>query len=149
MSAAFYNTRVNISQLNSERIVSVLLISIFVLLLTISVLLYNFIGLNWINLGIHCLLICSFIAFIFSLNNISQVSILGDSVLVKKSNSKRFVTPITSIRKLRHLKFFNLYIYSLEFKVDGQKQKIRFLSGIDKISDIQRLNQLRKYKAAS
>ena len=140
--------KVILSSLNTEKIISFTLISIFCFLLLISALLYNFIGLSWENLIIHSLMICVFILFFFSLNKISQVSILGDCVIVKKSNSRRIVTPIKAIKKVRHVPIFKFQLYSLEFKLDGQNQKVRFLSTTDKNSDIELLTAHKRMKAA-
>ena len=93
-------------------------------------------------------MICVFIWFFFSLNKISQVSILGDCVIVKKSNSRRIVTPIKAIKKVRHVPIFKFQLYSLEFKLDGQNQKVRFLSTTDKNSDIELLTAHKRIKAA-
>lgn len=140
--------KIILSSLNTEKIISFTLISIFSLLLIVSVLLYNFIGLSWENLIIHGMMIGVFILFFFSLNNISQVSILGDSVIVKKSTSKRYVAPIKSIRNVRHIPIFKLQLYSLEFKLDGHKQKVHFLSTAEKTSEVQLLTANRKMKIA-
>ena len=140
--------KIILSIINTEKIVSIALISIFSFLLIISIFLYNFIGLSWENLIIHGLMIFVFILFFFSLNNISQVSIIGDCILVKKSNTKRYITPIKSIRKVRQFPLFRFQLYSLEFKIDGNKQKVRFLSTIDKVIEIQRLAPHRPLKVA-
>lgn len=140
--------KIIISSLNTEKIISFTLISIFCMLLIISILLYNFIGLSWKNLFIHGMMITVFILFFFSLNNISQVSVLGDCVIVKKSSNKRYVAPIKSIRNVRHIPIFKMQLYSLEFKLDGHKQKVHFLSTADKIKDIQLLTSSRRLKVA-
>ncbi len=131
--------KIILSIINTEKIVSVTLICIFSFLLVISLFLYNFIGLSWQNLAIHALMILVFILFFYSLNNISQVSIIGDCILVKKSNTKRYITPIKSIRNVKQIPVFRFQLYSLEFKIDGHKQKVRFLSTVDKVLEIQRL----------
>ena len=140
--------KVILSSLNTEKIISFTLISIFIFLLIISIILYNFIGLSWENLFIHGMMILVFVSFFFSLNKISQVSILGDCVIVKKSNSSRIVTPIKAIKKVQHIPLFKFQLYSLEFKLDGHNQKIRFLSTPDKTADIQLLTAHRRIKAA-
>ncbi len=140
--------KVILSSLNTEKIISFTLIIIFCFLLIVSALLYNFIGLSWENLIIHGMMICVFILFFFSLNKISQVSVLGDCIIVKKSNSTRIVTPLKAIKKVKHVPLFKLQLYSLEFKLDGRNQKIRFLSTIDKDSDIQLLTAHKRIKVA-
>ncbi len=139
--------KIILSSLNTEKIISFTLIGIFCFLLIISAFLYNFIGMSWENLFIHCMMICVFILFFFSLNKISQVSIIGDCVIVKKSNSSRIVTPIKAIKKVRHIPIFKFQLYSLEFRLDGHNQKVRFLSTLDKISDIQLLTTHKRSQA--
>jgi hypothetical protein len=82
------------------------------------------------------------------MNKISQVSILGDSVIVKMPNSRRIVAPIQSIKKVKQYSLFNYKIYSLEFKLDGKYQKVNFLSATDKNTDIQLLTSHKRMRAA-
>lgn len=140
--------KIILSNLNTEKIISIALISIFIILLVISALLYNFIGLSWENLVIHSLMISVFILFFYTMNKISQVSILGDSVIVKMPNSRRIVAPIQSIKKVKQYSLFNYKIYSLEFKLDGKYQKVNFLSATDKNTDIQLLTSHKRMRAA-
>jgi hypothetical protein len=60
------------------------------------------------------------------------LSLMGEYVIIKKSEGKNFVTPINRIKKCKSTKILRFVFTSFEFHLDGSKRKVFFLSSSEK-----------------
>lgn len=81
--------------------------------------------------------IVSFLTFVFFkylYNDFVDLSLVGEYMIIKKSDKTSLVAPINMIKKCKSTRFLNFIITSVEFNLDGIKRKVFFVSTDEKIS---------------
>ncbi len=129
-----FTSQVHISSDITEKIRTIYF-NYFVLLAVLGlVFLYFYLGLTLELIVLTIFSICSFVFFKYIYNDFVDLSLVGEYMVIKKSDKTSMVAPINMIKKCKSTRFLNLIITSVEFNLDGIKRKVYFVSSDEKIS---------------
>lgn len=96
--------------------------------------LYFYFGLTVEIIILTILSFFSFLFFKYIYNDFVDLSLVGEYMIIKKSDKTSMVAPINMIKKCKSTRFLSLIITSVEFNLDGIKRKVFFVSTDEKIS---------------
>jgi hypothetical protein len=134
MVASKYTNQVNISSELTEKIRTIYfnyLVLVVVLGLT---LVYFTFGITFEFIVLILFSSIAFVFFKFIYNDFVDLSLVGEYMIIKKSDKTSMIAPITKIHKCKSTRFLNLIFTSVEFNLDGIKRKVYFVSSDEKMS---------------
>lgn len=134
MVSSKFTNQVHISSEITEKIRTVYYNYFIILAIIGLTFLYFCFGLT---VEIIIITIVSFLTFVFFkylYNDFVDLSLVGEYMIIKKSDKTSLVAPINMIKKCKSTRFLNFIITSVEFNLDGIKRKVFFVSTDEKIS---------------
>ena len=134
MVSSKFTNQVHISSEITEKIRTVYYNYFIILAIIGLTFLYFCFGLT---VEIIIITIVSFLTFVFFkylYNDFVDLSLVGEYMIIKKSDKTSLVAPINMIKKCKSTRFLSFIITSVEFNLDGIKRKVFFVSTDEKIS---------------
>jgi hypothetical protein len=96
--------------------------------------LYFYFGLTMEIIIVTIFSFFTFVFFKYIYNDFVDLSLVGEYMIIKKSDKTSLVAPINMIKKCKSTPFLSFIITSVEFNLDGIKRKVFFVSTDEKIS---------------
>ncbi len=134
MVASKYTNPVHISSVLSEKIRTIYFKYLVLAAVSGLTLVYFTFGLTIEFIVLMLLSSVAFIFFKFLYNDFVDLSLVGEYMIIKRSDKTSLIAPITKIHKCKSTRFMNLIFTSVEFNLDGIKRKIYFVSSDEKMS---------------
>lgn len=134
MVASKYTNPVHISSALSEKIRTIYFKYLVLAAVSGLTLVYFTFGLTIEFIVLMLLSSVAFIFFKFLYNDFVDLSLVGEYMIIKRSDKTSLIAPITKIHKCKSTRFMNLIFTSVEFNLDGIKRKIYFVSSDEKMS---------------
>lgn len=134
MVSSKFTNQVHISSEITEKIRTIYFnYFVFVAVMGLGFLYFYFgLTLELILLSILTFLVFVFIRYVYS--DFVDLFLVGEYMIIKKSDKTSLVAPINMIKKCKSTRFLNLIITTVEFNLDGIKRKVFFVSTDEKIS---------------
>lgn len=134
MVSSKFTNQVHISSEITEKIRTVYYNYFIILSIVGLTFLYFCFGLTVEIITITILSFLSFVFFKYLYNDFVDLSLVGEYMIIKKSDKTSLVAPINMIKKCKSTRFLSFIITSVEFNLDGIKRKVFFVSTDEKIS---------------
>jgi hypothetical protein len=134
MVSSKFTNQVHISSEITEKIRTIYY-NYFIMVAVVGlVFLYFYFGLTIEIMILTLLSFFSFVFFKYIYNDFVDLYLVGEYMIIKKSDKTSLVAPINMIKKCKSTPCLNLIITSVEFNLDGIKRKVFFVSTDEKIS---------------
>jgi hypothetical protein len=109
---------------------------------------YFYFGLSLELFSLTSLMLVVFAFFRYIYNDFVDLSVMGEYMIIKKSDNKNLIAPINKIKKCKSKRFLNFVLTSFEFNLDGAKRKVFFVSSDEKMSMFNNYRSEQSFKVA-
>lgn len=148
MGASQTTNKIHISSEMTEKIKMVYSKYLTFLFIFGFTLLYLYFGLTveLFTLSFTMLLVFGYFRYLY--NDFVDISVMGEYMIIKKTDKNNLITPINKIKKCKSKRFLNLVFTSFEFNLDGSRRKVFFLTSNEKMSMFNNYRNDQNYRVA-
>jgi len=143
MANSKYTSQVHISSELTEKIRTIYFNYLVLTAFVSIVFLYFAFGLSFELIILSLFSSIAFLFFKYLYTDFVDLSLVGEYMILKKSDKTTMIAPINKIHKCKSTRFLNLIFTSVQFNLDGIKRKVYFVSSDEKMSmfNSQRIEQ--------